>query len=180
MAENTFLPSVKSGAGPSPVGETNDPVPALGYNERIMMEFIKGSLEQRRTEFIINDTLMQTAHDKARRMAHERWEGHTDPQGESPNELLRRFGYDLPSFYFNEGVENPNGVESLYYGGNADNPATVFNWWMDSPAHKAHLMGMGRFFSNQKRYGIAYYYLADSIRKHYWVFHAAHLPGDPY
>lgn len=107
--------------------------------------------------------LVWAAQAKAESMAAGDWVAHTSPSGETPNELIRRFGCKLPRAYEGSG----NQVESLVYG--SPDPALSLQWLLQSPAHRRHIAGESSFFRGQDRTGVGYAHSLTSDYQHYYV-----------
>lgn len=87
---------------------------------------------------------------------------HTTPDGDTPNELVRRAGYVLPSYYPTKG----NMVESIAAGyASADE---CWAAWMDSASHSAHVLALDSFYCDQTNVGVGYFHSAKSHYVHYW------------
>ncbi len=139
-------------------------------------DFIKILLSdpiQQRKELIFDTILHRIARERAIDLAARNYFSHTNPDGIGPNHLLREAGYLLPEHYGKR--LDSNNVESLS-GGNSTALET-YKGWLSSPAgHRKHLLGEIDFWRQQTRFGIGYYYDANSLYKHYWVFISAPAP----
>jgi uncharacterized protein YkwD len=178
----TYLPDVEMGSGPSVQGGPEGYGVELNPIEDEFLRLMRSHVEQGRVSIEVNLYLMAAAYDKVVRMARGGWVGHVDPLGEGPNDLVRRFGYELPDWYSHEA--GANGVESLRYGGSSD-PAwstafEAFEGLLGSPSHRIHILGLDRFYAHQRSIGIAYYHDGESERFNYWCVITAPIVGSIY
>lgn len=160
----TFLPIVL--APPTIIEAQEDKAQAL-------FDLMMYHMEQGRHTMAQRPTLMKAAHEKCFNMAHYWWEGHTDPHGEGPNDMVRRYGYKLPSYY---GKGAANNIESIGYGGTG-NLESMWNTFLSSPGHRTHILGLDPFYAKQTNIGVGYYHLEDSRQKHYWCILSAPPEG---
>jgi hypothetical protein len=98
-------------------------------------------------------------------MAARNYFSHTSPDGVSANQNVRNSGYELPSFY----PENGNQLESLAVGPDYTKAKHVVQAWYDSPHHKDHVYGKNDFFRTQTCIGIGQA-LSPEDKKLYFVF----------
>jgi uncharacterized protein YkwD len=156
-------PAVSTGTGTSPeecgLNEQEVALAGLALNEP----------GQRRDNPVCNPILSQVARAKARDMALRGYFSHTNPDGIGPNQLVRQAGYKLPDWYGS--APNANNIESI--GAGYTSAQEVWNGWLDSPAHRTHVLGTQEFYADQDAYGVGYYYSPDAPFKHYWVFLSA-------
>lgn len=164
----TFLPTIANESPPAPQAEPD--------KARQVYELMKAHPEQRRTALLWNDKLAFIALDKCRAQAHGNWTGHVDPDGHGPNWWTRQLGYSLPDSYGKGDADN--WIESLLHGGQG-NVESVWQTWMDSPGHRDHILGTGKYgdiYSAQICVGIAHYYLDSSRFNHYFAIISAPEP----
>ena len=121
--------------------------------------------EQGRSVLHTNACLAQVAQDRAVDMAVRRYFSHVNPSGLGPNVLVSQAGYVLPDFYSK--YAGANNVESIAAG--YATVEEVWQGWLDSIKHRAHLLGLSSFCAEQTNIGVGYAYSADSDLKHYWV-----------
>lgn len=101
---------------------------------------------QQRTEIRCDQRLIRAAQWRAEAQRDEGWWAHTSPSGETPNALVRRFEFLLPSEY-----NSKNQVESIGFGfGTA---ASVLDAFRRSEGHRRHIEGED-WFSRQNRIGV--------------------------
>lgn len=135
---------------------------------------IENHQEQGRETMYRHPILQEVAHWKAWDMATRRYTGHVDPDNHGANWLVRMAGYSLPDFYNKD--DDANNIESLNYGGNGLIAEVMFSW-ENSPSHRAHVLGIDKFYRVQTNYGIGYRHDPNSISKHYYVFISAPPEG---
>ena len=141
-------------------------------NEDRLVELMRTHPQQQRATMRYNPVLARVARERASDMAARGYFGHTNPDGWGPNALVRQAGYLLPSYY---GVApDTNNIESIGAG-----PATADEVWqlfLNSAAHRAHLLGLTSFYAEQVEYGIGYVAAPGTTYGHYWVIITAR-PG---
>ena len=128
--------------------------------------------EQGRATMSCHLTLSQVAQARAEDLATRNYFGHTNPDGDGPNQLVREAGYILPSFYST--VRTANNIESITAGTNLDTAQEAFDSWLSSGAHRPHLLGLTGFTADQIEFGVGYAFDANSDFGHYWVFISAY------
>jgi uncharacterized protein YkwD len=129
---------------------------------------LKASWQQRKGGRV-DSLLMEAAQYKADDMAAHGYFGHVSPSGEAPNDYVRRHEYPLPKEY----ISGKNNVESLAIGSATAEDTIAL--WLNSPAHRAHIMGGGWFYGGQIAVGIGLANHADGRRM--WVFVSAPVQG---
>jgi len=97
---------------------------------------------------------------------------HTSVTGETPNALVRRFGYDLPELVAAEGTTyllpaTGNQVESI--AGGLTTPAAALQGLIESTGHRNHLLGVTAHNQVAKEVGIGYRFRDQAYYKHYWT-----------
>ncbi len=121
--------------------------------------------EQQRPSLTCHPILAQVARERAQDMADRHYFSHVNPDGYGPNYLVEQAGYDLPSYY--SSAPDANNIESI--AGGYPTADAAWQGWMNSPAHRTHLLGLDPFWAEQIDYGIGYVYEPDSDYGHYWV-----------
>lgn len=142
----------------------------LNAAEQGIATLVENHPNQGRTSISCHLTLAQVARAKALDMGTRDYSGHTDPDGNGPNKLLREAGYVLPGFYGTDAAAN--NVESVAAGYSTFQEA--FDAWMASPGHRQHLLGENQFYANQIEFGVGYAFVPGSTFGHYWVFLSAY------
>lgn len=133
----------------------------------ILFDLIRLHEGQERDEIRCHPTLVAAAQWKAEDLAvHDIW-GHTASNGESPNETVRRFGYNLSGDYSDSG----NTCECLAAG--MDDPAYALKLLLESENHRRHILGENDFFQDQECAGVGYVRSTKGFI-HYWVVLIAH------
>jgi autotransporter-associated beta strand protein len=109
---------------------------------------------------------------KSDEMATLNYFAHTSVTGETPNALVRRFGYDLPervsvgdTTYLLPATGNM--VESLH--GGRTTPAAALQSLIESTGHRNHLLGVTAHNQVAKEVGIGYRFSSQAFYKHYWT-----------
>ncbi len=121
---------------------------------------------QLRAQLKCHPILAVTSAEKAKQMAiDQRIQHHLNHQ--SPNQLLKTFGYELPKKYPNFG----NQVESI--AGGYKNQLKALQAFLNSDGHRTHLLGIHEFYTHQIHIGVGYYYDPQSPNEHHWVVHIA-------
>jgi uncharacterized protein YkwD len=102
--------------------------------------------------FTLDDALTQAARRHSRDMADNGFTSHTGSDGSSAGERVREAGYE--GTYVGE-------IIGWGFGGD---PATMIDWWMNSPPHRALILS-----SRATDYGVGYAHKPESQWKHYWT-----------
>jgi uncharacterized protein YkwD len=166
-----YVPMVSTDAS-GPAGSGGTPTECgLNAEETVIAELMASDSSQGRSNPVCNAVLAQVARARARDMALRGYFGHTNPDGNGPNLLVRQAGYALPDWYGSN--QDSNNVESI--GGGYTSANEAWQGWLDSSAHRLHLLATDSFYAEQQAYGVGYYYNPDSPLKHYWVFLSAPL-----
>ncbi len=134
-------------------------------NEQAIANLMKTDPLQGRAALNCDPILEEVARAHALDMGTRAFFGHTNPDGIGPNWRVEAAGYLLPSWY-----DQPlaaNNVEAAAAG--YSTPSNTWNQWMNSPAHKTHILGLNSFYAEQTDYGIGYVYVPGSPYGHYWV-----------
>src|SRR5690349_17362062 len=97
-----FLLAILAGSAPAHLEA------ALNAQEMAVFEKMQGASGQQRPSLKIDPVLSQVARARAADMARRDYFAHDNPDGQSPNYLVRKAGYELPASY----PSNGNNVES--------------------------------------------------------------------
>lgn len=124
---------------------------------------------QQRAEMVYDPALHLVARAKALDLAERAYFAHVDPDGYGPNKAVALAGYGLPLWWGN--ANEANYIESL--GAGYASATAVFDGWMSSPGHRAHVLGENSFYAGQTRYGVGYANVAGSPYRRYYVFISA-------
>jgi len=122
--------------------------------------------DQGRSIMNCDPILAQVARERALDMGNRSYFSHTNPDGFGANYLVRQAGYSLPSWYGS--ADDANNLESIAAG--YATVADVWSGWLNSPAHRAHILAESSFWESQTNYGIGYAYVPGSPYGNYWVF----------
>jgi hypothetical protein len=131
----------------------------------LLAEILVNDPSQQHPRLVENAILMRVAQGRARDMADRGYFAHADLNGYGPNYHARQAGYTLPEYYSK--AADGNSIESI--GAGFEQPIQAWEAWMESPAHKRHLLGEIDFFRDQDEYGVGYAYNPDSQYRYYWV-----------
>lgn len=163
----TPRPTATASATPRPT-----PRPACYANAQAaaMAALVIGDSRQQRTGMRCNPALVKAAQQRAESLARLGYWAHCEPSGPCVNEVARRAGCKLPSYY-----GNVNNVESLV-GGSPDAP---ISWAVLSASerHAPHVLGLVDFFREQHDIGIAYLARPGSKYGFYYVILVAVCEG---
>lgn len=138
---------------------------------RILME----NEGQRRVRLSRSAVLDSVARARARDMAARNYFSHVNPEGLGPNRLAEAAGYRLPPDY--DARPTGNDIEAAAAGYGAARQA--WGWFMRSPLHRAHLLGLDRRGVAQTEFGIGYAWRPQSRYGHYWVVLIARPADEP-
>jgi hypothetical protein len=136
----------------------------LNSQEVAIFNHLSGSGQQR--AFLhLDPVLCQVARARAVDMGQRGYYDHTDPSGHGPNWWVEHAGYELPAGY--DHSADGNNIESIAAG--YTDPDSTWNAWMDSSAHKQHLLATHPFYADQTSVGIGYAKVSGSEWGSYWV-----------
>jgi hypothetical protein len=124
---------------------------------------------QHRASMVYHPSLNLVARAKALDLARRDYFAHVDPDGYGPNYAIRLSDYQLPNFW--GAKKDDNFVESLA-GGYVDVEA-AFNAWIESEAHRRHVLGQTSFYAEQTYYGVGYASVPGTDFVRYYVFVSA-------
>ncbi|HEU5010932.1 MAG TPA: CAP domain-containing protein [Roseiflexaceae bacterium] len=150
----TYLPLVVQAAPPAC---------ALNQQEQQLATLLINDPDQHHTSLTCHPILAQVARERAQDMVNRHYFSHTNPDGHGANYLVVQAGYVLPGMY--SSAPDGNNIESIAAG----YPAASATWtgWMNSPGHRAHLLGETQFYAEQREYGIGY--ASGGDYHYYWV-----------
>jgi hypothetical protein len=146
----------------------------VSSNEETLASLILNHPEQARTDFQYSSLLHFVARYRAEDMARRNYAEHVNPEGFGPNVVVDLAGYILPSWYMTS--MDANYIESLTAG--YATPSQAFAAFMESEAHREHLLGLSKFFADQTRYGIGYAHTNLAPYRDFWIVITA--PPAPY
>jgi uncharacterized protein YkwD len=143
----------------------SEPHCTLNAQEQAIADLMHQDPHQQRSLMRCDPILAKVARERAEDMGRRGYFSHINPEGFGPNYLVQQAGYLLPSYY----VQSlpANNLETISAGYSA--PEATWNGWMKSTAHRTHLLGLDRFWTEQTDYGIGYAYTAGSPYSHYWI-----------
>ena len=153
----TLVPTLVPTPTPTPV--------ILSPEEAEVEKYLRAQSGQQHPTLKLNSILVEQARRKAKDMAERVYFDHVDPDGFGPDYWVLKAGYQLPDYYGTD--PKANYIESI--GAGYADAASVWNAWMLSQGHRAHLLGENQFYRNQIEFGIGYYYKANGSYSHYWV-----------
>lgn len=129
---------------------------------------------QRRARLTRNAVLDSVARARAWDMAVRGYFAHVNPDGLGPNALVEAAGYRLPPEY--DRRPTGNDIEAAAAGYSTARQA--WSWFMRSPWHRRHLLGLDERGIAQTEFGIGYAWRPQSKYGHYWVVIIAR-PAEP-
>lgn len=166
-------PEVKGPGTQEPVGPGSDNLTCdLSDYEKKVAEFMQSDPRQGRATMRCNPILARVARERAQDMGARGYFSHTNPDGEGPNYLVLKAGYELPSWY--PADRTVNNLESI--GAGYANPAEVWEAWMKSSKHRMHILAEVSFYASQTEYGIGFAEVPGSPFEQYWVVITAPAP----
>ena len=130
-----------------------------------LSQLIRDHKLQGRPALVQDAILSLVARAKAIDLGMNGYTAHTNLDGYGPNRAVRLAGYELPKWWPNE--RDSNYIESLAFG--YDTATKAFDAWLNSPAHKGHVLGEDDFFKSQTRCGIGYAEVPGSKYGKYFV-----------
>ena len=120
---------------------------------------------QRHPRLARNPVLDSVARARAWDMAVRGYFDHVNPDGIGPNALVTAAGYRLPPEY--DAQPAGNDIEAAAAGFGSARQA--WSWFMRSPQHRTHLLGLDARSVAQTEFGIGYAWRPQSRYGHYWV-----------
>jgi hypothetical protein len=148
---------------------------AFNSQEQAIANYLVSHPEQRRPFMKADPILSQVARAKAQDMANRGYYSHVNPEGQGPNYLVERAGYDLPDWWGSS--ISANYVESIT-AGYAD-ASSSWNQWMGSAPHKNHILAHDSFYADQTSYGVGFASNPGSPYQYYWVIITAPPASGP-
>ena len=137
---------------------------SFSSDELVFLELIRNHPDQ--TRYLeCSQELHNSAMYKSVDMATKGYIAHVSPSGEFPNEIVKRYGCNLPF------EDKKNFVEALIIG--TPDPVVGFNALMQSDGHKSLLLGLDYPFNEANKIGIAMVAYANN---YFWTVHIAHCP----
>jgi hypothetical protein len=120
---------------------------------------------RRQTRLARNAVLDSVARARAWDMALRGYFAHVNPDGLGPNALVQAAGYPLPPEY--DARPRGNDVEAAAAGSRT--ARHTWRWFMGSPRHRTHLLGLDSRSREQTEFGVGYAWRPQSKYGHYWV-----------
>lgn len=120
---------------------------------------------QRRPRLTRNPVLDSVARARAWDMARRGYFSHVNPDGLGPNRLVEAAGYRLSPEYDRRPTGNDIETAAAGYG----TARQAWGWFMRSPPHRAHLLGLDARGLAQTEFGIGYAWRPQTRYGHYWV-----------
>ncbi|RYD69628.1 MAG: CAP domain-containing protein, partial [Verrucomicrobiaceae bacterium] len=124
----------------------------LTSQEQALASSLTGSSGQNRPFLRLDPTLTQVARSRAADMARRGYFAHVNPDGKGPNQLIREAGYPLPEWWGTD--RQTNYVESIAAG--RSSASATWSDFMNSAAHKKHLLAESDFYQEQTSFGIGH------------------------
>lgn len=166
-----FVPMITTDVVPT--GSGAEPTRCdLNEQEAAIAQLMEADPGQNRKDPVCNPILAEVARGRARDMALRDYFSHVNPDGDGPNLLVREAGFLLPDWYTKD--QDANNIESI--GAGYDTPQAAWQAWLNSSAHRRHVLGTDPFYASQNSYGVGFYTSPGSTYKFYWVFISAPTP----
>lgn len=140
-----------------------DSVSAL--HEADFARILVGDAGQRRARLTRSPVLDSVARARAWDMALRNYFSHVNPDGLGPNRLVEAAGYRLAPEYDRRPAGNDIEAAAAGYG----TARQAWGWFMRSPPHRTHLLGLDARGLAQTEFGIGYAWRPQSRYGHYWV-----------
>lgn len=137
----------------------------LNRQEAELATRFESAPRQRRRHRRCDPVLTGVARAKALDMATRGYFSHVTPEGEGPNRLVRRAGYELPPLYHKG--RKANNVEAIAAG--YETAAAAWTSWVDSRRHRPQVLGLNAFHAAQSDYGVGFAEAPGSRYGYYWV-----------
>lgn len=147
------------------VWSTKDCAGLLGPQELALAHLFENDRQQRRPLMHCDPVLTRVARSRAADMATRGYFAHVTPEGDGPNRHVSRAGYTLPSVYGTR--RNANNVEVITAGDETAEQA--WRSWLASRSHRRQVLGLDKFFADQRDYGVGYAENPHSRYETYWV-----------
>ena len=141
----------------------------LNSDELTLFKRLAANSQQQREAMALDPILCMVARKHATDMAKRNYFGHTNPDGQGPNYLVRRAGYVLPSYY--DSSRSGNNIESI--GKSTGSPRSVISLWLRSSGHRPHIVGELDFYQQQSAIGVGVYRSPTPPHYRYYVFLSA-------
>lgn len=119
-----------------------------------LAQLIINDPRQQRDTLEIDTILCKAARYKAKLMYTTSTYAHTI-DGEGPNTMVARFGFNLVNGYNIYKNASANNVESIH--ASPATPQATFDSLLTSPAHRSHILAEHSFYRRQTKIGVGYY-----------------------
>lgn len=130
-----------------------------------LVELMRSDPGQQRAHVVVHPVLMRVAQDRAADMGKRNYFGHTDPDGHGPNWHVIAAGYALPTWYPQD--RTANNIESI--GGNFSAAEDFWAALINSPGHRAHVLGLHAMYAQQVHVGVGWAYDMGSAFRPVWT-----------
>lgn len=137
----------------------------LNAREAELAALFESSPRQKRPTMRCDPVLTRVARARAVDMATRQYFSHVTPEGDGPNRIVRRAGYELPTRY--DTARKANNVEAIAAG--YETAADAWKSWVDSRKHRPQVLGLNSFHAAQSDYGVGFVEAPDSRYGFYWV-----------
>lgn len=144
-----YMPRV--GKGPTPrtdvggQGSPDDPAALKVFNLAV------ADPNQHRQQLVWNPVLAAVAQARCEDMLKRGYFDHVDPDGKGPNWHVIQAGYRLS---YGAEHDDANEIESI--GLNYQSAAACWQGWLDSSAHRLHVLAEIDFFARQTQIGVGF------------------------
>jgi len=141
----------------------------LNGDEMALFRKISINAGQQRKSMKLDPILCLVARQRGADMARRHYFSHTTPDGKGANFLIGQAGYLLPSYY--DLSRSGNNIESI--GMNPGTPKQMVSLWLNSSAHRDHVLGELDFFRQQTSVGVGVFRSPEAPHFKYYVFLSA-------
>ncbi len=141
----------------------------INSDETVLFKKISHLSGQQRSSMNLDPILCLVARQRGADMARRHYFGHTTPDGKGANYLIGQAGYLLPSYY--DLSRSGNNIESI---GMSPGPAKqMVALWLNSSAHRSHVLGELEFFREQTSVGVGVFRSSTAPYYKYYVLLSA-------
>lgn len=141
----------------------------LNSDEMALFHKLSINPGQQRKSFNLDPILCIVARQRGADMARRHYFSHTTPDGKGANYLIGEAGYELPTYY--DLSRSGNNIESL--GMSPGTPKQMVSLWLNSGAHRDHVLGELDFFRDQISIGVGVFRSSQAPHNKYYVFLSA-------
>ena len=141
----------------------------LNRDEMSLFRKISAESGQQRDTMKLDPILCLVARQRGADMARRHYFSHLTPDGKGANYLIGQAGYLLPNYY--DLSRSGNNIESI--GMSPGSPKQMVSLWLNSPAHRDHVLAELDFFQQQTSIGVGVFRSSKPPYNKYYVFLSA-------